>query len=49
VEDDHLLVTIVAVDKREEGVVCGSAMARLAAAAATFPSAVPTKLKSRKR
>ncbi|GEM_PF-77522 len=36
VEDDHLLVTVVAVDKREGGVVCGSAQARLAAAAAAL-------------
>jgi mRNA interferase RelE/StbE len=33
VEDDHLLVTVVAVDKREDGVVYGSAIARLSAAA----------------
>ena len=32
VEDDHLLVTVVAVDKREDGVVYESAMARLIAA-----------------
>ncbi len=29
VEDDHLLVTVVAVDKREDGVVYGSARSRL--------------------
>ena len=36
-EDDHLLVTVVAVDKREDGVACQayqSAVARLSAAAA---------------
>jgi mRNA interferase RelE/StbE len=34
VEDDHLLVTVVAVDKREGGVAYESAMARLEAAVA---------------
>lgn len=31
VEDDHLVVTVIAIDKREDGVVYQSAMARLAA------------------
>ena len=30
VEDDHLLVTVVAVDKREDGMVYESAISRLA-------------------
>jgi mRNA interferase RelE/StbE len=33
VEDDHLLVTVIAVDKREDGIVYESAVARLSAAA----------------
>ena len=33
VEDDPLLLTVVVVDEREDGVVDGSAMARLSAAA----------------
>jgi mRNA interferase RelE/StbE len=40
VEDDHLRVTVVVVDKREGGVVYGSAQARLAAAAAALSSAL---------
>lgn len=31
VEDDHLLVTVIAVDKREDGVVYQSSLARLSA------------------
>ena len=45
VEDDHLLVTVVAVDKREDGVVYESAMARLSAAAAALSKALRDKLK----
>jgi len=45
VEDDHLLVTVVAVDKREDGVVYESAVARLSAVAATFSKALRDKLK----
>jgi mRNA interferase RelE/StbE len=40
VEDDHLLVTVLAVDKREDGVVYGSAMSRLSAAAAAITQAL---------
>jgi mRNA interferase RelE/StbE len=40
VEDDHLLVTVVAVDKREDGVVYESALARLSDAAATLAKAL---------
>lgn len=39
VEDDHLLVTVVAVDKREDGVVYRSALARLVDAADALPAA----------
>lgn len=35
VEDDHLLVTVIAVDKREDGVVYESAVARLRAVVAS--------------
>ncbi len=45
VEDDHLLLTIVAVDTGEDGVVYGSAMARLSAAAASLSKALRDKLK----
>ena len=45
VEDDHLLVTVVAVDKREDGVAYESAIARLSAAAAALSKAVRDKLK----
>lgn len=45
VEDDHLLVTVVAVDKREDGVVYESAIARLSAAAAALTEALRDKLK----
>jgi len=34
VEDDHLIVTVIAVDKREDGVVYESSLARMTAAAA---------------
>ncbi len=43
-EDDHLLVTVVAVDKRENAVVYESAMARLSATAA-LAKALRDKLK----
>lgn len=46
VEDDHLLVTVVAVDKREHGVVYESAMARLSTIAAALSSAQGHKLKN---
>jgi len=45
VEDDHVLVTVVAVDKREDGVVYESAMSRLSATAAALNKALPGKLK----
>ncbi len=45
VEDDHLLVTVVAVDKREDGVVYESAIARLSAAATALTKALREKLK----
>lgn len=43
VEDDHLLVTVIAVDRREDGVAYGSATARLAAAAAALSKALRSK------
>ncbi len=45
VEDDHLLVTVIAVDKREDGVVYESAIERLSAAAAALTHALRDKLK----
>ncbi len=45
VEDDHLLVTVIAVDKREDGVVYESAVSRLSMAAAALTKAVRNKLK----
>jgi mRNA interferase RelE/StbE len=45
VEDDHLLVTVLAVDKREDGVVYGTAMSRLPAAAAAITQALRDRLK----
>lgn len=45
VEDDHLLVTVVAVDKREDGVVYESAMTRLSATVAAISKALRGKLK----
>ena len=45
VEDDHLLVTVVAVDKREDGVAYQSAIKRLSAVAATLSKALRDKLK----
>jgi len=45
VEDDHLLVTVLAVDKREDGVVYESAMARLSAAAVALTKALRNKIK----
>ena len=44
VEDDHLLVTVIAVDKREDGVVYDSAMTRLSEAAAVLSKALRNKL-----
>lgn len=43
--DDHLLVTVVAVDKREDGVLYESSIARLSAAAAALTKAQQDKLK----
>lgn len=40
VEDDRLLVTVIAVDKREDGVVYESAISRLSAAAAALSKAL---------
>ncbi len=40
VEDDHLLVTVVAVDRREGGLAYESATARLSAAAAALSKAL---------
>lgn len=49
VEDDHLLVTVVAVDRREDGVVYESALARLSAAAAALSTALRNKLRQSER
>ncbi|RZS58786.1 mRNA interferase RelE/StbE [Sphaerotilus mobilis] len=45
VEDDHLLVTVIAVDRREDGVVYESALSRLSKAAATLSQVLRDKLK----
>lgn len=45
VEEDHLLVTVVAVDKREDSVVYKSAIARLSAAAAALAKGLRGKFK----
>ena len=45
VEDDHLLVTVVAVDRREDGVVYQSALARLAVATSALSMALRDKPK----
>jgi len=45
VENDHLLVTVVAVDRREDGVVYHSAVTRLSAAAEALAKALRGKLK----
>jgi len=45
VEDDHLLVTVVAVDKREDGVVYDSAIARLSAVATALAQALRDKFR----
>ena len=45
VEDDHLLVTVVAVDKREDGVVYQSAIARLSVVAAALSKVLRDKFK----
>ncbi len=45
VEDGYLLVTAVAIDKREDGVVYESAMARLSALAEAASKALRDKLK----
>ena len=44
VQDDHLLVTVVAVDKREDGVVYESAIARLSVVAAALAKGLRAKL-----
>ena len=44
VEDDHLLVTDVAVDEREDGVVYDSAIAHLSAVATALAKALRDKL-----
>lgn len=44
VEDDHLLVTVITVDKREDGVVYQSALARLSVAAEVLAKALRGKL-----
>ena len=45
VEDDHLLVTVVAVDKREDGVVYHSSVARLSGVANAIAKTLSGKLK----
>lgn len=45
VEDDCLVVTVIAVDKREDGVVYESALARLSEVAAALAQALRSKLK----
>jgi mRNA interferase RelE/StbE len=45
VEGDHLVVTVVDVDKREDGVVYESAVARLSAVAAALTQALRHRLK----
>lgn len=45
VEDDHLLVTVITVDKREDGAAYQSALLRLAAAAEAMSKAMRDKLK----
>ena len=47
VEDDHLLVTVIAVDKREDGVVYQSAVNRLTKVAARLASAWRDRLKKK--
>lgn len=47
VEDGVLLVTVIAVDKREDGLVYESAMARLTEAVAAFSKALRNKPKGR--
>lgn len=44
-EDDHLLVTVAAVDKREDGVVSEPSIASLSAAAAALTEALGDNLK----
>ena len=46
VEDGHLLVTVIAVDKRDDGVVYQSATARISAKAAALAKAIRDKLKN---
>lgn len=45
VEDEHLVVTVVAVGRREDGRAYESAMERLAATAAAMARSLPEKLK----
>ncbi len=49
VEDDHLIVTVVAVDKREDGVVYQAAITRVASEAAALARSFATKRKSQRR
>lgn len=45
VEDDHLLVTVIAIDKREDGAVYQSARGRLSTTVAALSKALRDKLK----
>ena len=45
VEDDHLVVTVVAVGRREDGRAYESAMERLSSTAAAIARSLPEKLK----
>lgn len=45
VEDDRLVVTVIAVDRREDGVVYGAAVARLSSTAAVLSKSLQDKLK----
>ncbi len=44
-EDDHLVITVIAVDKREDGAVYESASARLFITAAALAKVLQDKLK----
>ena len=45
VEDGHLIVTVIAIDKREDGMVYDSAVSRLSTVAAELSQRVRNKLK----
>lgn len=45
VEDDHLLVTVIAVDRREHGAVYTSALARLSTTATALSETLRNKVK----